>query len=99
MVMSKSAKLEAKDSVNVATLKAKLSEYLGRAKGGHEVVVTDHKMPVAKLVPFSASPAEGLIAQGPSLSLSLLVKMTESVGEKIAGFDSLSALMEDRGKR
>jgi prevent-host-death family protein len=99
MVMSKLAKSETRNSVNVATLKAKLSEYLGIAKGGHEVVVTDHKLPVAKLVPFSTSPAEGLVAQEPSLSLSLFVKMAESEGQRVDGFDSLSSLLEDRNKR
>lgn len=97
--MSKLAKSETRNSVNVATLKAKLSEYLGLAKGGQEVVVTDHKMPVAKLVPFSTSPAEGLIAREPSLPLSLLVEMTKTAGKRISGFDSLESLLEDRNKR
>ena len=39
-------------TVNVAKLKAELSRYLREVKRGGEVVVTDHKMPVAKLVPF-----------------------------------------------
>ena len=99
MVMNKLEKTEAKNSVNVATLKAKLSEYLGLAKGGQEVVVTDHKMPVAKLVPFSNTPAEGLIAREPSAPLALLVEMTKTAGEKITGFDSLGSLIEDRNKR
>jgi prevent-host-death family protein len=97
--MSKLAKSEPRNSVNVATLKAKLSEYLGLAKGGQVVVVTDHKMPVAKLVPFSTSPAEGLIAREPSLPLSLLLEMTKTVGQKITDFDSLESLLEDRNKR
>ena len=97
--MAKSAKIEVSNFVNIATLKAKLSEYLGRAKRGQEVVVTDHKLPVAKIVPFSISPAEGLIAQEPSLPLSLLVKMAEGPGQKINGFNSLEALLEDRNKR
>ncbi len=99
MVMNKPAKSENRNSVNVATLKAKLSEYLGLAKRGQEVVVTDHKMPVAKLVPFSTSPAEGLIARAPSLPLSLLLEMTQTAGHKISGFDSLESLLEDRNKR
>ena len=35
----------------VAQLKADLSRYLERVKGGQEVLVTDHGRPVAKLVP------------------------------------------------
>jgi hypothetical protein len=56
-------------------------------------------MPVAKLVPFSTSPAEGLIAREPSLPLSLLLEMTKTAGKKITGFDSLESLLEDRNKR
>lgn len=103
MVMSTKAvkikKIEDKSSVNVATLKAKLSEYLGLAKGGAEVIVTDHKLPVARLVPFLTAPGDGLIAQEPSLPISFLVKMSEAVGKKISGFDSLDALLDDRNKR
>jgi prevent-host-death family protein len=99
MVMEKSAKSESRNMVNVATLKAKLSKYLGLAKGGHEVIVTDHKMPVAKLVPFSISSAEGLIAREPVLPLASLLELTKTPGQKIKGFDSVAALLVDRNKR
>jgi prevent-host-death family protein len=36
--------------VGVAQLKAKLSEYLARVRGGEEVLITEHGRPVAKLV-------------------------------------------------
>jgi prevent-host-death family protein len=36
--------------VGVAQLKAKLSEYLARVRGGEEVVVTDHGRAVARIV-------------------------------------------------
>jgi len=42
-------------SVNVAELKNRLSKYLTFAKGGEEVVIRDRNLPVAKLVPFSAT--------------------------------------------
>lgn len=35
----------------VAQLKAKLSEYLARVRGGEEVLITEHGRPVARLVP------------------------------------------------
>ena len=44
-------------SVNVARLKDRLSEYLGMAKRGEEVVIRDRNLPVAKLVPFKAEGA------------------------------------------
>ncbi len=42
---------------SVAELKAKLSEYLARAKAGEEVVVTERGRPVAKLVPVNGEVA------------------------------------------
>jgi prevent-host-death family protein len=38
-------------SIGIAALKARLSRYLEQVKGGHEVVITDRGLPVAKLVP------------------------------------------------
>ena len=42
---------------SVAELKAKLSEYIARAKAGEEVVVTERGRPVARLVPVRAEAA------------------------------------------
>lgn len=39
-------------SVNIAELKAKLSEYLRHVRSGHELTVLDRSTPVARLVPF-----------------------------------------------
>ena len=36
----------------VSEIKASLSEYLARVKGGEEVIVTDRGRPVAKIVPL-----------------------------------------------
>lgn len=36
----------------VSRLKASLSEYIRRVKGGEEVIVTERGRPVARLVPF-----------------------------------------------
>jgi len=52
-------------SVGVRELKAKLSDYLGRAAGGETVVVTDRGRPVARLVPYdSASALERGVGEG-----------------------------------
>ena len=48
-------------TVNVATLKEKLSHYLGLVKNGEEVTVTSHRHPVARLVPTS-TPSDPIIA-------------------------------------
>jgi prevent-host-death family protein len=42
-------------TVRVATLKARLSEYLRAARRGHPVVVYDRDTPIARLVPYQAS--------------------------------------------
>ena len=97
--MKKLARQTLKNSVNVATLKAKLSEYLGRARNGDEVIVTDHKLPVARLIPFAVTPDGGFVAQAPRLPLSHLLKMTESLGAVVEDFSSLDSLLEDRMKR
>ena len=39
-------------SVNIAQLKAKLSEFLRHVRAGHELTVLDRSTPVARLVPF-----------------------------------------------
>lgn len=52
-------------NVGVRELKAKLSEYLGKAASGEEVVVTDRGQPVARLVPAQAvSPIDRGIDDG-----------------------------------
>jgi len=45
-------------TVNVATLKEKLSHYLGLVKNGQEVVVTSHRHPVARILPSASSSAQ-----------------------------------------
>ena len=45
-------------TVNVATLKEKLSHYLNLVKGGQEVVVTSHRHRVARILPVSAPNAQ-----------------------------------------
>lgn len=44
-----------KTTVQVAELKAKLSEYLRRVRRGHSVTVLHRDTPVARLVPYDAA--------------------------------------------
>jgi prevent-host-death family protein len=39
----------------VTDLKARLSRYLSRVKAGEEILVTEHKVPIARLVPIDRS--------------------------------------------
>ena len=41
--------------IGIRDLKSHLSEYVARAAGGEEIVVTDRNRPVARLVPFAAA--------------------------------------------
>ena len=51
--------------VAVTDLRAHLSDWLGRARGGEEVVVTDRGLPIARLVGIdTASTLERLIDDG-----------------------------------
>ena len=45
-------------TVNVATLKEKLSHYLRLVKSGEEVVVTSHRHAVARILPSGAPSAQ-----------------------------------------
>ena len=45
------------ERVSIGTLKARLSEYLSRAKAGEAVVVTDRGRPVARLGPLEGDAA------------------------------------------
>jgi prevent-host-death family protein len=41
----------------IAELKARLSEFIARARGGDEVLITDRGRPVARIVPLAGSDA------------------------------------------
>lgn len=82
--------------VGVRELKAKLSEYLGRAAAGEELVVTDRGRPVARLVPLDV---DDPIARGvedgwidPPRRVGL-----EPVTRHPASAATLDVLDEDRG--
>lgn len=54
--------------VNIAQLKARLSEYLRAVRQGNEVVIKDRETPVAKLVPYEA-PRTRLVTIPPTTPL------------------------------
>lgn len=56
---------DAEMDVAVSALRANLSEWLDRARGGDEIVVTDHGIPVARLTGIESTPLlERLTAEG-----------------------------------
>src|SRR3989338_10029424 len=78
-------------SVPIAELKARLSKYLKLVKTGMEIIVTDHKTPVAKVVAFHDLGFEVLEAKRPPLKIREFASLS-ATGKT----DSLSLLMEER---
>jgi prevent-host-death family protein len=84
----------AMNTVNVATLKEKLSYYLGLVKKGQEVVVTSHRHPVARILPSDAPTARLLEPSRPVKDLLKIkgVKRKRSVS-------AVEGLLSDRRRR
>jgi prevent-host-death family protein len=51
--------------ISVRELKDRLSEHLRAVKGGHSIVVTSHKKPVARLSPVARSPPAAFSISSP----------------------------------
>jgi len=81
-------------TVNTATLKQKLSHYLGLARQGKDVLITSHKRVIARLLA-----EDGVTGRLP------LIPPTRPVSElkEIGGFgldtDPVKQLMQERRKR
>jgi len=80
--------------VNVATLKEKLSYYLGLVKSGDEVIVTSHRHRVARILPVTAP---GVEIVEPTRSVKDLRKLKGiKLKRSVAGVKSL---LYDRRRR
>ena len=81
-------------SVSVAALKNNLSRYLASVKKGHELIITSHRHPVARLSPVEKA-TQGLKiipAKKPASSLRKIKGMNLQV-------DLLAELLADRRRR
>lgn len=79
--------------VKIAVLKAKLSNYLHRVRQGEQIIVTDRKTPVARIVPYILESDRLTIAgakRPPNILKGIRIPPAPS------GTDSLKALKEDR---
>lgn len=54
------------DTVRIAELKAKLSEYLRRVRRGHPVTVLDRETPIARIIPYTPDAAALSIRRPPT---------------------------------
>lgn len=83
------------ESVGVAQLKSRLSEYLAAVRRGKEFVVTSHRHPVAKIGPIAQTGADDLEI--------IPARKPASTLKKIKGFnldvDLLADLLADRRRR
>lgn len=81
-------------SVSVAELKSKLSQYLAAVKTGKEIVVTSHRHSIARIVPIDKS--------GDDLQI-IPAKKPVSALKKIKGLnlkvDLVADLLADRRRR
>lgn len=81
--------------IGVADLKARLSEYLRVARKGGEVVVMDRDQPIARIVPYAATP---------TLQVREPLRQYRNLGEiplpppANLDFDVVDLLLEDRRK-
>ena len=81
-------------TVNVATLKQKLSEYLHFVEQGDEVTVTSHRRPIARLI--SENGGDRAI-RPPTQPMSALRKIRGVTVSK--PFSAVQTLLSDRGSR
>jgi prevent-host-death family protein len=87
----------------IAELKARLSAYLKKLKAGHEILITDRGLPVAKLVPLERKvlrnsrrarlASAGLLRLGRGRARKSLLSPP---GGKLGGKSVLAALLEER---
>lgn len=81
-------------TVNVATLKEKLSHYLKLVEGGQEVVITSYRQKVARMLPITAPAAE---PEAPARPVADLLKV-KGVRRR-RNISAVEFLMEDRRSR
>ncbi len=83
-------------TVNVAKLKNDLSKYLRLTKAGKEVVVLEHKTPIAKLVPIDSADSITCI---PAPTSPRILEEFERLLHRRRSWQSLDYLLRDRKGR
>jgi len=78
--------------VRIADLKARLSEHLRSVRNGGTLTVLDRDTPIARIVPYAASPLETRKATRRLRDLKVPAKPTKRT-------DSVALLVDDRRRR
>jgi prevent-host-death family protein len=94
IVMTEKAELP----VNIAELKARLSEYLRQVKAGRELVVYDRSQPVARVVPMNA-PRIPLVVREPAAGYGARLADIKMPPPVTLPVDPVELLLEDRNSR
>jgi prevent-host-death family protein len=90
-------------SVNVATLKNRLSSYLREVRRGEEILIRDRNVPIARIVPLSST--DDADAELLELAAAGLVRLAERPlpdsffdlpGPRISLKDAVAAVVADR---
>lgn len=81
--------------VNIAHLKAHLSQYLRSVQKGHEVVIKDRETPIARLVPVEVYPMR-LITRLPTKALKDLDKLPGVKPKRLKPGDLERAIQETK---
>lgn len=89
--------METQISVNIATLKAQFSKYLRSVRAGEDIVVLDHKMPIAKIVPVETKSLASIKPKGSFAKTMTRIKIPRT--SKQRNINSLTLLLEERGIR
>jgi antitoxin (DNA-binding transcriptional repressor) of toxin-antitoxin stability system len=93
-------------AVSIADLKTNLSTHLARVRSGEEIVIRDHRAPIAKIVPLSI--AEGVTEEEVALAAEGKVRLPKrklpasfwkTSGPRVATDRVLAILREDRDAR
>lgn len=82
-------------TVSVAELKSKLSKYLAAVKNGHEITVTSHRHPIAKIVP----PQQAAMSQLEIIPAKKPVSTLKTIKGLNLKVDLLADLLADRQRR
>jgi antitoxin (DNA-binding transcriptional repressor) of toxin-antitoxin stability system len=93
-------------AVSVADLRANLATHLARVRSGEEIVIRDHRAPIAKIVPLTVT--EGISMDEAALAAEGKVRLPrrklpasfwKMPGPRVATDRALEILREDRDRR
>ena len=87
-------------NLSVSRLKVHIAKYLRLVRAGSEIIVTDHKLPIARVIPLREEPdlnPTGWSVTPPSAPFRTLLERSPLPPQSKA--NSLKYLLEDRAKR